>query len=100
MQDVRCHLEKARSVSNQIERATKKTDFSLPVATYGYKTWISKKKLQQSIQSFQMFAYRKILRISWTLKKLVLCIDLKETLQTKIIIGATTGTRCRGRARR
>ena len=40
-----------------------------PVASYGSECWVLKKKDQKRIGSFELWCYRRVLRISWTEKK-------------------------------
>ena len=40
-----------------------------PIATYGSECWAMKKSDRARIQSFELWAYRRLLRISWTEKR-------------------------------
>ena len=37
-----------------------------PVVTYGFKSWAVKKAERQRIDAFQLWCWRRLLRVSWT----------------------------------
>ena len=56
---------------------SKKTKIRLLNASYGCETWVLKKKDKRRLQSFEMWCYRRVLRISWTER-----ITNEQVLQT------------------
>ena len=40
-----------------------------PIASYGSECWVLKKKDKKRVNSFELWCYRRVLRISWTEKK-------------------------------
>ena len=41
----------------------------LPIVIYGYKSWAIKKSECQRIDSFELWCWRKLLRVSWTARR-------------------------------
>ena len=37
-----------------------------PVAMYGYESWTTKKAARQRIDAFEMWCWRRLLRVPWT----------------------------------
>jgi hypothetical protein len=59
-----------------------------PVATYGAETWTTDKKLRTKIGSFEMWCWRKMLRIPWTARRtnasVIADIGEETSLENKI----------------
>jgi len=85
-----------------------------PVATYGCESWTLRKNDETRLDAFEMKGHRKILRVSWTAKKInELVLDIvgvkRELLDTmrkqgswlkkEIMQGTMPGARRRGRPR-
>ena len=93
-----------------------------PIASYGSECWVLKKKDKKRVNSFELWCYRRVLRISWTEKKTndevlrrITCKDrlldilnrrkLKfvghvmrsESLEKNLLTGMVIGNRRRGR---
>ena len=56
---------KDRSISNATKLRLAKA-LIFPIATYAAETWTMKKADRKRIESFEMWVYRRILRVSWT----------------------------------
>ena len=95
-----------------------------PVATYGSESWTIRKREAKKIEAFEMYAYRRVLRISWRERRtnqsilqeldttLSLLKDIRirklryfghvtrrNNLSTEILQGKFEGTRSQGRQR-
>ena len=57
------------------KNATKQTKIKIvetlvfPIVTYGSESWTTRKKDRKKLDGFELWVWRKILRISWTEKK-------------------------------
>ena len=40
-----------------------------PVVVYGYESWIIKKAERQKIDAFELWCWRRLLRVSWTARR-------------------------------
>ena len=75
--EVRCRIEKARTVFNKIKTCFVSRNLSLklkikmvrcyilPVLLYSVEAWTMTEALMRRLESFKMWIYRRILRISW-----------------------------------
>ena len=75
--EVRCRIEKARTVFNKMKTFFVSRNLSLklkirmvrcyilPVLLYGVEAWTMTEALMRRLDSFKMWIYRRILRISW-----------------------------------
>ena len=41
----------------------------LPVVMYGYESWTTKKAERQRIDAFELWCWRRLLRVSWTARR-------------------------------
>ena len=70
-----------RKGMTNIDSVLKSRDISLPtkahivkamvflVATYGYKHWTGKKAEHQRIEAFQLWSWRRLLKVPWTARR-------------------------------
>ena len=137
-QEVVRRLAIARTTMSSLQRVWKDHDLSVqtkkrivetmvfPVATYGAESWTVTKELQRRIQGFEMWCWRRMLRIPWTHKvtnrsvletigdpvpldglilhrKLSYCGHIlrehRNELEKVLMLGMMEGTRARGRPR-
>ena len=59
-----------------------------PVVMYGYENWTIKKAERQRIDAFELWCWRRLLRVPWTARKSKQSI-LKEIDQSWVFIGKT-----------
>ena len=76
-EEVRCRIEKARTIFNKKKTFFVSKNLSLklkirmvrcyilPVLLYGVEAWTMTEALMRRLESFEMWIYRRILRISW-----------------------------------
>ena len=79
--EVRRQLLLGRKVRTNLDSMLKSRDITLlakvrivkamvfPVVTYGFKSWTVKKAERQRIDAFQLWCWRKLLRVSWTARR-------------------------------
>lgn len=79
-QEIRCRIEKARSVFIKMSPLFKSHNLSLhmklrllrcyvfSVLLYGVETWTLTKETTKRLEAFELWLYRRILKISWTQK--------------------------------
>ena len=77
-EEIRSRIGQARTTFNKMRNVLCRTDLSLhlkirmlkcyvfPVLLYGMEAWTLKKNDTDRLEAFEMWAYRRILRISWT----------------------------------
>ena len=80
-EDIRSRLAKAQGIMSYLDNIWKGHGVSIttkirlmkalvwPVATYGCESWTLKKDDEQRINAFEMKGLRRILRVTWTMKK-------------------------------
>ena len=56
-----------------------------PVATYGCKSWTLRKNEERRLDAFEMKGLRKILRVSWTAKKINELVLKKAGVRKEIL---------------
>ena len=76
--EVRRQLLLGRRAMTNLDSVLKSRDITLlakvhivkamvfPVVTYGFKSWAVKKAERQRIDAFQLWCWRRLLRVSWT----------------------------------
>lgn len=76
--EIRARIEQARAAFNNMKRLFTSKDLSLPlkirlvkcyvfpVLLYGAEAWTLTEALMKKLEAFEMWVYRRILRISWT----------------------------------
>ena len=76
--EVRRQLLLGRRAMTNLDSVLKSRDITLlakvhivkamvfPVVTYGFKSWTVKKAERQRIDAFQLWCWRRLLRVSWT----------------------------------
>ena len=79
--EVRRQLLLGRKVRTNLDSMLKSRDITLlakvrivkamvfPVVTYGFKSWTVKKAERQRIDAFQLWCWRRLLRVSWTARR-------------------------------
>ncbi|CAI6350836.1 unnamed protein product [Macrosiphum euphorbiae] len=79
-EEIKCRIGKARDVFNSMSASFKSHDLSLHLKIrllrcyvfstllYGAKTWTLTKATSNKLDAFELWLYRRILRISWTEK--------------------------------
>ena len=92
-----------------------------PVVTYGFESWTVKKAEHQIIDAFELWCWRRLLRVPWTLRKsnqsilkeispgislegMMLKLKLQyfghlDSLEKSVMLGGIEGRRRRGRPR-
>ena len=87
--EIKRHLLLGRKVMTNLESILKSRDITLPtkvrlvkamvfpVVTYGCENWTVKKAERQRIDAFELWCWRRLLRVPWTARRLNLSI-LKE----------------------
>ena len=75
------HLRLGRKVMTNLESIFKSRDITLPtkvrlvkavvfpVVMYGYESWTVKKSERQRIDTFELWCWRRLLRVPWTARK-------------------------------
>ena len=98
--EVKRHLLLARKAMTNLDSILKSRDISLstkvhlvkamvfPVVMYGCESWTIKKSEHQRIDAFELWCWRRLLRVPWTAKRSNQSI-LKEISQSWIFIGRT-----------
>ena len=61
-------LEKRRDITLPIKVHLVKAMF-FPVVMYGYESWTIKKAEHQKIDTFELWCWRRLLRVSWTARR-------------------------------
>ena len=115
---------KSKAINNKLKlRLARTTAFA--IASYGSETWTISDKVKKKINAFEMWTYRRIMRVSWREKKTnewvlhslgtvmllyqqIVCRKLRffghimrhDSLEKAIIQGKVEGMRGRGRPRR
>ena len=76
--EIKRHLVFGRKVMSNLDSLLKSRDISLPtkvclvkamvfpVAMYGYESWIIKKAERHRIDAFELWCWRRLLRVPWT----------------------------------
>ena len=79
--EIKRHLLLGRKAMANLDSILKIRDITLPkkvhlvkamvfpVVLYGYKSWILKKTEHQRIDAFELWCWRKLLRVPWTARK-------------------------------
>ena len=79
--EIKRHLLLGRKVMTNLDSILKSTDITLPtkvhlvkamvfpVVVYGCESWTAKKADGQSIDAFELWCWRRLLRVSWTAKR-------------------------------
>ena len=79
--EIKRHMLLGRKVMTNLNRILKSRDITLstkvhlvkamgfPVVTYGCKSWTTKKAKGQRIDAFQLWCWRRLLRVSWTARR-------------------------------
>ena len=77
-QEIRIRIEQARSAYSKLKKVLTNRDISLELRTrvvrcyvfsvllYGVESWTLTQALSNKIEAFEMWVYRRILRVSWT----------------------------------
>ena len=88
--EIKRHLPLGRKVITNLDSIFKNRDITLPtkahlvkamvfpVVTYGYESWIVKKAEHRRIDAFELWCWRRLLRVPWTARRSNQSI-LKET---------------------
>ena len=97
--EIKRRLLLGRKVMINLDSIFKSRDFTLPtkvrlvkamvfpVVMHGYESWTVKKAERQRIDSFELWCWRRLLRVSWTVRRSNLSI-LKE-ISPWVFIGRT-----------
>ena len=76
--EIKRHLHLGRKAMTNLDRTLKSRDITLltkvhpikamvfPVVVFGYETWSIKKAECQKVDAFELWCWRRLLRISWT----------------------------------
>ena len=79
--EIKRHLLLGRKVMTNLDSILKSTDITLPtkarlvkamvfpVVMYGYKSWTVKKAERQRIDAFELWCWRRLLRVLWTARR-------------------------------
>ena len=79
--EIKRHLLLGRKVMTNLDSIFKSRDITLttkvhlvkamvfPVVTYGYESWTVKKAERRRIDAFELWCWRRLLRVSWTAKR-------------------------------
>ena len=79
--EIKRHLLLARKVMTNLESILKSKDITLPtkihlvkamvfpVVMYGCESWMIKKAERQRIDAFELWCWRKLLRVPWTIRR-------------------------------
>ena len=79
--EIQRHLRLGRKVMTNIDSVFKSRDMTLttkvhlvkamvfPVVTYGYESWTIKKAERQRIDGFELWCWRRLLRVPWTARR-------------------------------
>src|SRR5574337_779896 len=79
--DIKRHLLPGRKVMTKLDSILKNKDITLPtkvhlvkamvfpVVMYGYESWSIKKAEHQRIDAFELWCWRRILRVPWTVRR-------------------------------
>ena len=79
--EIKRHLPLRRKVMTNLDNILKSRDITLPtkvylvkatvfpVVMYGYKSWIIKKAECQRIDAFELWCWRRLLRVPWTARR-------------------------------
>ena len=135
--EIKRHLLLARKVMTNLDSILKNRDITLPtkvylvkamvfpVVMYGYESWTVKKAEHQRIAAFELWCWRRLLRVPWTARRsnqsilkevslgcslegLMLKLKLQyfghlmrrvDSLEKTLMLGAIGGRRRRGRQR-
>jgi hypothetical protein len=77
-QEIKCRIEKARSAFNNMAKLFKSHNLNLEIKVrllrcyifsilyYGVESWTLTEAMEKKLEAFEMWLYRRILRISWT----------------------------------
>ena len=97
--EIKRHLLLGRKVMTNLNSILKSRDITLPtkvhlvkamvfpVVVYGYESWTVKKAERRTIDAFELWCWRKLLRVSWTARRSNQSI-LKE-ISPESVIGRT-----------
>ena len=94
--EIKRHLFLGRKVMTDLDNILKSRDITLPtkvrlvkamvfpIVMYGYESWTIKKAEHQRIDAFELWCWRRLLKVSWTLRspsqrKSVLNIHWKDS---------------------
>ena len=134
--EIKRHLLLGRKVTTNLDSIFKSRDITLPikfhlvkamvfpVVIYGYESWTVKKAERQRIDAFELWCWRRLLRVPWTarrsnqsilkispgysLERLMLKLKLQyfghlmrrvDSLEKTLMLGGIGGKRRRGRQR-
>ena len=98
--EIKRHLLLERKVLTKLDSILRSRDITLPkkvclvkaivfpVAMYGCESWTIKKAEHQKIDAFELWCWRRLLRVPWTARRSKQCI-LKEIDQSWVFIGKT-----------
>ena len=79
--EIKTHLFLGRKAMTNLDSVLKTRDITLPtkvrivkgmvfpVVMYGYENWIVKKAEHQRIDAFQLWCWRRLLRVPWTARR-------------------------------
>ena len=79
--EIKRHLLLGRKVMTNLDSILKSRDFTLPtkvrlvkamvfpVVMYGYESWTVKKAERRRIDAFELWCWRRLLRVSWTARR-------------------------------
>ena len=70
-----------------------------PVVMYGCESWTVKKAEHQRIDAFELWCWRRLLRVPWTARRFNQSILKKYSLEKTLMLGGLGGRRRRGRQR-
>ena len=80
-QEIKRHLPLGRKTMTNLDSILKSRDITLPtkvclgkamvfpVVMYGYESWTIKKGERRSIDAFELWCWRRLLRVSWTARR-------------------------------
>ena len=79
--EIKRHLLLGKKVMTNLDRILKRRDITLstkvhlvkamifPVVMYGYESWTVKKSEHQQIDAFELWCWRRLLRVPWTARR-------------------------------
>ena len=102
--EIKQRLAMGRSAMQRLEKIWKDKNINLdtktklvktlvfPVALYGYETWVMKKRERKRIDAFELWCWRRMLKISWTERKtnswVLQQVKPERSLESKVILAS------------